>query len=204
LEGAYVGVFNFGTSYLGAKIKPWPKFPDLRGTRIRLQVWSLLSTKPDCEMKEWVSVRCVTPNELHHGKNKLHFMRYWWLHCTSFLRQPFMGRHVVSLNTLSRFQAKGNVKRGISPRLKIWPGDFDLWPWKSIGFHIIIRTKYVPSLVKIHWRMLILRVFTRMLRKYGRWRFYIPSQLRWRGDNKSLLLLLNAVCFVEKQQIPIL
>jgi hypothetical protein len=33
-------VFNFGTSYLGAKIgqnktmtkiKPWPKFPDLRG-----------------------------------------------------------------------------------------------------------------------------------------------------------------------------
>ena len=26
----YFGVFNFGTSYLGAKIKPWPKFPDLR------------------------------------------------------------------------------------------------------------------------------------------------------------------------------
>jgi hypothetical protein len=33
---------------------------------------------------------------------------------------------------------------------------FDLWPWKSIGFHILRRTKYVPSLVKIHWRMLIL------------------------------------------------
>ena len=40
---------------------------------------------------------------------------------------------------------------------------FDLWPWKSIGFQIFLRTKYVPSLVKIHWRMLIL-VFTRMLR----------------------------------------
>ena len=39
---------------------------------------------------------------------------------------------------------------------------FDLWPWKSIRFQILLRTKYVPSLVKIHWRMLIL-VFTRML-----------------------------------------
>jgi hypothetical protein len=36
-----------------------------------------------------------------------------------------------------------------------------LWPWKSIGFQIFLRTKYVPSLVKIHWRMLIL-VVTRM------------------------------------------
>jgi hypothetical protein len=35
----------------------------------------------------------------------------------------------------------------------LWP---DLWPWKSIGFQILLRTKYVPSLVKIHWRMLIL------------------------------------------------
>jgi hypothetical protein len=33
---------------------------------------------------------------------------------------------------------------------------FDLWPWKSIGFQTLIRTKYVPSLDKIHWRMLIL------------------------------------------------
>jgi hypothetical protein len=33
---------------------------------------------------------------------------------------------------------------------------FDLWPWKSIGFQTLIKTKYVPSLVKIHWRMLIL------------------------------------------------
>ena len=32
----------------------------------------------------------------------------------------------------------------------------DLWHWKSIGFQILLRTKYVPSLVKIHWRMLIL------------------------------------------------
>jgi hypothetical protein len=33
---------------------------------------------------------------------------------------------------------------------------FDLWPWKSIGFQILLRTKYASSLVKIHWRMLIL------------------------------------------------
>ena len=40
--------------------------------------------------------------------------------------------------------------------VKIWPGDIELWPGKSIGFQIFPRTKYVPSLVKIHWRMLIL------------------------------------------------
>ena len=49
-----------------------------------------------------------------------------------------------------------NTKCGISPCLKIWPGDLDLWPWKLIGFQILLRTKYVSSLVKIHWRMLIL------------------------------------------------
>ena len=41
--------------------------------------------------------------------------------------------------------------------VKIWPGDIDLWPWKSTGFQTLLRTKYVPSLVKIHWRMLILK-----------------------------------------------
>jgi hypothetical protein len=34
--------------------------------------------------------------------------------------------------------------------------DHDLSPWKSIGFQILLRIKYVPSLVKIHWRVLIL------------------------------------------------
>ena len=54
---------------------------------------------------------------------------------------------------------KENIKQGQrkawripSPKnLTRWP-----WPWKSIGFQILLRTKYVPSLVKIHWRMLIL------------------------------------------------
>jgi hypothetical protein len=60
--------------------------------------------------------------------------------------------HVVH----NKITNKGNAKCGVSPRLKIWPGDLDIWPWKSIGFQILLRTKYVPSLVKIHWRMLIL------------------------------------------------
>jgi hypothetical protein len=33
---------------------------------------------------------------------------------------------------------------------------FTQWPWKSIWFQTLLRTKYVPSLVKIDWRMLIL------------------------------------------------
>ena len=65
-------------------------------------------------------------------------------------------------NMLRNDLNKGNAKRGVSPHLKIRPCDLDLWPWKSIGFLVLLRSKYVPSLVKIHWRMLIL-VFTRML-----------------------------------------
>jgi hypothetical protein len=42
-------------------------------------------------------------------------------------------------------------------RGKIWPVDIDLWPWKSTVFQTLLRTKYVPTLVKIHWRMLILQ-----------------------------------------------
>ena len=64
---------------------------------------------------------------------------------------------VINSNISHKFYInKGNAERDISPRLKIWPSHLDLWPWKSIGFQILLRTKYVPSLVKIHWRMLIL------------------------------------------------
>jgi hypothetical protein len=51
---------------------------------------------------------------------------------------------------------KGNAKRDVSPHLQIRPRDLDLWPRKTIGFQILLRSKHVPSLVKIHWRMLIL------------------------------------------------
>ena len=42
-------------------------------------------------------------------------------------------------------QNKGNAKRGVSPRLKIRPCDLALWSWKSIGFQILLRTKYVTD-----------------------------------------------------------
>ena len=49
------------------------------------------------------------------------------------------------------------VKQG---QHKAWriptPTNLTWWPWKSIVFQILLRTKYVPCLVKIHWRMLIL------------------------------------------------
>ena len=59
--------------------------------------------------------------------------------------------------------------------VKIWP--LDLWPWKSIGFQTLLRTMYVPSLVKIHWRILIL-VFTRMLRSKNLTRWHWPLTLK--------------------------
>ena len=59
---------------------------------------------------------------------------------------PLKIRLVIKFN-------KGNAKRGVSPRLKIRPCDLDLWPWKSIRFQILLRFKYVPSLVKIHRRV---------------------------------------------------
>ena len=71
------------------------------------------------------------------------------------LKESLNNRGQVTVNNSTNIN-KGNAKRGISPCLNIWPGDLDIWPWKSIGFQILVRTKYVPSLVKIHWRMLIL------------------------------------------------
>ena len=73
---------------------------------------------------------------------------------------------------INRRYNKGNAKRGVSPRLKIWPGDFlDLWSMTLKIDRVPDSPKHVPSLVKIHWRMLIL-VFTRML-----W-----SKKNWSGD----------------------
>jgi hypothetical protein len=46
--------------------------------------------------------------------------------------------------------------------VKIWP--LDLWPWKSIGFQILLRTKYVPTLYNQHssmdfWYIVLRRVW---------------------------------------------
>jgi hypothetical protein len=96
--------------------------------------------------------------------------------------------------------------------VKVWPSDLDLWPWKSIGFQTLLRTKYVPSLVKIHWRMLILEClqgccvvkiwslylwtwksigFQNLLRT-----MYVPSlvKIHWR----MLILECSQGCYVVK------
>ena len=75
---------------------------------------------------------------------------------TLFILPPGTNNQAATLFILPPGTNKGNAKRGTSPRLKIRPCDLDLWPWKSIGFQILLRSKYVPRLVKIHWRMLIL------------------------------------------------
>ena len=62
-------------------------------------------------------------------------------------------------------------------RVKIRSCDLDLWLWKSVGFQTLLRTKYVPSLVKIHWRMLIL-VFTRMLHCQNLTQWHWPLTLK--------------------------
>jgi hypothetical protein len=111
----------------------------------------------------------------------------------------------------TKYHNKGNAKRGVSPRLKIGPCDLDLWPWKSIGFQTLLRTKYVPSLVKIHWRRLIL-VFTRMShgKNLTRWPWpwksigfqiflrtkYVPSlvKIHW----KMLILECSQGCYRVK------
>ena len=52
---------------------------------------------------------------------------------------------------------KGNTKHGVSLPLKNWPGDLDLWPMTLKINRVPDSPKnYVPSLVNIHWRMLIL------------------------------------------------
>ena len=83
----------------------------------------------------------------HFNNNTIDAFCWYTCMCWRYLYQLLSKRFTI---------IKGNVKRGVSPRLKIRPCDPDLWSWKSIGFQILLRSKYVPGLVKIHWRMLIL------------------------------------------------
>jgi hypothetical protein len=102
------------------------------------------------------------------------------------LKESLNNRGQVTVNNSTNIN-KGNAKRGISPCLNIWPGDLDIWPWKSIGFQILLRTKYVPSLVKIHWRPLKdvdSRVFTRMLRG----KYLTRSPWPWNSIGFQILL----------------
>jgi hypothetical protein len=89
---------------------------------------------------------------------------------------------------------KGNAKRGVSPRLKIRPCDLDLWPWKSIGFQILLRSKYVPSLVKIHWRMFHALHCPCLLFICFWWEFVLMHSLRKSVLETCITLLCNYIC----------
>ena len=69
---------------------------------------------------------------IHQSKFKNWYFMYSTNKCTDF------NKNITNYNFFFK-------------KMTQWP-----WPWKSIGFQILLRTKYVLSLVKIHWRMLIL------------------------------------------------
>jgi hypothetical protein len=76
-----------------------------------------------------------------------------WLKVTEKLSDLTPHRMLLEVNVFYKINNKqGQRKAWHIPSLK----NLTWWPWKSIGFQILLKTKYVPSLVKIHWRMLIL------------------------------------------------
>jgi hypothetical protein len=78
---------------------------------------------------------------------------------------PMDFKCVINSNISHKFYInKGNAERDISPRLKIWPSHLDLWPWKSIGFQILLgshlyRNYYYFNFAiffkHLHWTVLI-------------------------------------------------
>jgi hypothetical protein len=70
---------------------------------------------------------------------------------------------------------------------------FDQWPWKSIGLQILLRTKYVPSLVNIHWRVLILECSQGCYRrKEGRTDGSVTISLR-NFVGEGMIMVFNAI-----------
>jgi hypothetical protein len=82
------------------------------------------------------------------------------------------------------------------------PCDLDLWPWKSIGFQIVIRTKYnvCTKIGQNPLKDVDSRVFTRMLwkdgRKEGRKEGNVPIlvKIHW----KMLILECSQGCYMVK------
>jgi hypothetical protein len=154
--------------HLNAK---WVMFQLYHGENQGSNPWSTTLGRLLGEANDWVCTVLIHLNamwvmfQLYHGENQgsnpwsttleasiltiIPSMQFCWYTCmcSRYLYQLLSKRFTI---------IKGNVKSGVSPRLKIRPCDPDLWSWKSIGFQILLRSKYVPGLVKIHWRMLIL------------------------------------------------
>ena len=87
----------------------------------------------------------------------------WGEHATHYVTDAVFYHHFILLVQMVYLNLSFNFwsKFVFMIQFKI---NFDLWPWKSIGFQILLRTKYVPSSVKIHWRMLILECSQRCYR----------------------------------------
>ena len=120
-----------------------PCWPISVVTSLTFCLWTDFISKLDGH--HLITNRCCCCNSLRGWKRAAIFVYcvpYWYMCgscCPSYL------------GYLQRIQ-QGQRKAWRIPS----PNNLTRWPWKSIGFQILLRTKYVPSLVKIHWRMLIL------------------------------------------------
>jgi hypothetical protein len=93
----------------------------------------------------WIVSQFLSPKRHNRGKTQ------WTI--KSFILQS---SHIMILNS-TKFGGNRTKDLEVSPdRQTERKNNLTRWPWQSIGFQILLRTKYVPSLLKIHWRMLIL------------------------------------------------
>ena len=105
--------------------------------------------KPEvCRPFRFMHKKTIHIASVHKKSRKTTFMQSDKLQYMSWKHNDMI-KNMVSLEI--------DFKQG---QRKAWciplPKNLTLWPWKSIGFEILLKTKHVPSLVKIHWRMLIL------------------------------------------------
>ena len=96
------------------------------------------------DVDSWVFTRMLcgtnlTPWPLTLKINRVPDSPKEWV-CTKFGQNP-----------VKDFDSRVFTRMSYGKNLTPWP-----LTWKSIGFQTLLRTMYVPSLVKIHWRMLIL------------------------------------------------
>jgi hypothetical protein len=115
---------------------------------MKVYQWLYWTTIPQC----WEKSQPV-PGAPKQSCSTLRLHNFSWRPCL-WLQVPVNATihpsfHNILVNTLESTSFNG-----------FWLGTYlvlkRIWNPKSLGFQILLSTKYVPSLVKIHWRMLIL------------------------------------------------
>jgi hypothetical protein len=91
----------------------------------------------------WIVSKFLSPKKHNRGKPHWTGISYSCAHLHIRILQ-WTKFHELLINHVGEFAILNCLK------------NLTRWPWKSIGFQILLRTKCVSSLVKIHWRMLIL------------------------------------------------